>query len=107
MKNIIITVLIGCIAGITDILPMLKMKLDKHAIFSAFSFYFIMPFIIFNLKFLENIWWLKGGLITLVLSIPTIVIISKADKKSILPIVIMAIILGSLIGIAGHYCKIM
>ena len=107
MKNIIFTVLIGCIAGIIDILPMVKMKLDRYAIFSAFSFYFIIPFIIFNIKFLENIWWLKGGLITLVLSIPTIIIISKADKKSILPITIMAIILGSLIGIAGHYCKIM
>jgi hypothetical protein len=107
MKNIVFTLLIGCIAGIIDILPMLKMKLDKYAIFSAFSFYFIMPFIIFNIKLLENIWWLKGGLITLVLSIPTIIIISKADKKSILPIASMAIILGSLIGIAGHYLNIM
>jgi len=102
-----LTVLIGCIAGIIDILPMLKMKLDKYAILSAFSFYFIMPFIIFNIKFLENIWWLKGGFITFVLSIPTIIIISKMDKKSILPIASMAIILGSIIGIVGHYLNIM
>ena len=107
MKNIMLTVLIGCIAGIIDILPMLKMKLDKYAILSAFSFYFIMPFIIFNIKFLENIWWLKGGFITFVLSIPTIIIISKMDKKSILPIASMAIILGSIIGIVGHYLNIM
>jgi len=102
-----LTILIGCIVGIIDILPMLKMKLDKYAILSAFSFYFIMPFIIFNIKFLENIWWLKGGLITFVLSIPTIIIISKMDKKSILPIASMAIILGSIIGIVGHYLNIM
>ena len=107
MKNIMLTILIGCIVGIIDILPMLKMKLDKYAILSAFSFYFIMPFIIFNIKFLENIWWLKGGLITFVLSIPTIIIISKMDKKSILPIASMAIILGSIIGIVGHYLNIM
>jgi len=107
MKNIIYTIIIGCVAGLIDISPMLKMKLDKYAILSAFSFYFIMPFIIFNIKLLENIWWLKGGLITLVLSIPTIILISKEDKKSIVPVVSMTIILGSLIGIAGHYLNIM
>ena len=107
MRNILFTVLIGCVVGLIDILPMLKMKLDKYAISSAFMFYFIMPFIIFNIKILENLWWIKGGIITLVLSIPTIIIISKADKKSILPIASMAIILGSLIGIAGYYLNIM
>ena len=107
MRNILFTVLIGCVVGLIDILPMLKMKLDKYAISSAFMFYFIIPFIIFNIKILENLWWIKGGIITLVLSIPTIIIISKADKKSILPIASMAIILGSLIGIAGHYLNIM
>ena len=107
MRNILFTVLIGCVVGLIDILPMLKMKLDKYAISSAFMFYFIMPFIIFNIKILENLWWIKGGIITLVLSIPTIIIISKTDKKSILPIASMAIILGSLIGIAGHYLNIM
>ena len=107
MRNILFTVLIGCIVGLIDILPMLKMKLDKYAISSAFMFYFIMPFIIFNIKILENLWWIKGGIITLVLSIPTIIIISKADRKSIIPIASMAIILGTLIGIAGYYLNIM
>ena len=107
MRNILFTVLIGCVVGLIDILPMLKMKLDKYAISSAFMFYFIMPFIIFNIKILENLWWIKGGIITLVLSIPTIIIISKADRKSIIPIASMAIILGTLIGIAGYYLNIM
>ena len=107
MREIICTLIIGCIAGVIDILPMIKMKLDKYAILSAFVFYFIMPFIIYNAKLLENFWWLKSGLITFVLSIPVIIIISKEDKKSILPIASMAIVLGTLIGIAGHYLNIM
>jgi hypothetical protein len=107
MKNILLTVLIGSIVGIIDILPMIKMKLDKYAILSAFIFYFIMPFIIYNLEILENLWWLKGGLVTFVLSIPTVIIISKADKKSIIPISSMAIILGTCIGIAGHLLNVM
>ena len=107
MKEILLTLLIGSIAGVIDILPMIKMKLDKYAISSAFTFYFVMPFIIFNLGLLENLWWLKGGLITLVLSIPTTILASKADKKAIIPISIMAVVIGTGIGIAGHYLGIM
>ena len=107
MKNILFTLLIGSVAGIIDITPMIKMKLNKYAISSAFCFYFIMPFIIFNFNLFADLWWLKGGLITFLLSIPTTIIISKADKKSIIPITSMAIILGTCIGIAGHFLKIM
>ena len=103
MKEISLTILIGCIAGLIDILPMIKMKLDKYAVSSAFIFSFVMQFIVFNFKLLENQWWLKGGLITFILALPTMIIVTKADKKSTLPIAIMAIILGTCIGIAGHF----
>jgi hypothetical protein len=107
MKALLLTLLVGCIAGIIDILPMIKMKLDKYAISSAFIFYFVMPFIIFNLNLLNNLWWLKGGIVTLVLSLPTIIIISKEDKKSVLPISIMALVLGTGIGVAGYFLGVM
>lgn len=61
MKTILLTALIGIIAGIIDVLPMVKMNLDRYAIFSAFIFYFIMPFIIFNTELFGIVWWLKGG----------------------------------------------
>jgi hypothetical protein len=107
MKEILLTLVVGIIAGIIDIAPMIKMKLDRYAISSAFIFYFVMPFVIFNLQLLENVWWLKGGLITFVLAIPTIIIVSKADKKAAIPIGIMALVLGTGIGIAGHFLGIM
>jgi len=107
MRSFLFTVLIGSIAGIIDILPMIKMKLDKYALSSAFAFYFVMPFVIFNISFFENLWWLKGGLITLVLAIPTTILASKADKKAIIPISIMAVVLGTGIGVAGHFLGIM
>lgn len=107
MKEILLTLLVGIIAGIIDIAPMIKMKLDKYAILSAFTFYFVMPFIIYNLNFINNLWWLKGGLITLVLSIPTTILIAKADKKGCIPVIIMSILLGTIIGIIGYYLGIM
>ncbi len=102
MKTILLTALVGIIAGVFDILPMIKMKLDKYAIFSAFIFYFIMPFIIFNTELFGMVWWLKGGVITLALALPVIIIVSREDKKSIPPMVVMSIVLGTLLGIAGH-----
>lgn len=84
---------------------MVKMKLDKYAISSAFIFYFIMPFIIFNTDLFGMVWWLKGGVIALALAIPIIIIVSREDKKSIPPMVVMSIVLGTLIGIAGYFIK--
>ena len=102
MENILLTLLIGIIAGIVDIAPMIKMKIDKYATWSAFVFYFTMPFIIFNLDILNSIWWIKGGIICFVLELPILILVAKEDKKGIIPIAIMSIVLGSLIGIAGH-----
>jgi len=103
MKTILLTALIGIIAGVIDILPMVKMKLDKYAISSAFIFYFIMPFIILNIDLFKIAWWLKGCVIALALAIPVIIIVAKEDKKSIPPMVVMSVVLGTLIGVAGHF----
>lgn len=107
MVTFLLTLLIGIIAGTIDVLPLIKMKLDKHASLSAFTFYLIIPFIIFNLNLLENIWWIKGGIITLLLSLPIIILVAKEDKIGSIPITIMAIILGTFIGIAGHFLGLM
>lgn len=103
MKTILLTCLIGIIAGAVDILPMIKMKLDKYSIASAFVFYFILPFVILNIDLFGLVWWLKGGVTGLAMAAPTIIIVAKEDKKSAPPMLIMSAVLGTLIGIAGHF----
>lgn len=103
MKTILLTCLIGIIAGAVDILPMIKMKLDKYSIASAFVFYFILPFVILNIDLFGLAWWLKGGVIGLAMAAPTIIMVAKEDKKSAPPMLIMSAALGTLIGIAGHF----
>ena len=103
MREFLITLLIGVIAGGIDVLPMIKMKLDKYSISSAFVHYLIAPFIIFNIKLFSNAWWLKGGIITLALAAPIIILVAKDDKKSILPMSATSVILGTLMGIAGYF----
>lgn len=103
MKTILLTCLIGIIAGAVDILPMFKMKLDRYSIASAFVFYFILPFVILNIDLFGLVWWLKGGVTGLAMAAPTIIMVAKEDKKSVPPMLIMSAVLGTLIGIAGHF----
>lgn len=63
MKEFLLTLLIGIAVGVIDILPMLKMKLDKYSISSAFIHFLIAPFIIFNTDLFGMTWWSKGGVI--------------------------------------------
>ena len=62
MMEILLTCIIGIVVGAIDVLPMIKMRLDKYSIISAYVFYFILPFVIFNIDLYGITWWLKGSI---------------------------------------------
>lgn len=103
MQTLFPSILIGVVAGVIDIIPMLIQKLSKRAIVSAFLQYFFVAIVIVNLDLPGIAWWLQGSVIALALALPILVIVSESDKKSVPIIAGMAVILGALIGIAGHY----
>lgn len=103
MKELLLTLVTGIVFGVIDILPMVKMKLDKYAILSAFSFYLIIPFIVYSTNLFGMPWWLRGSTITFILAIPTLALIAKEGIKSIVPVVSMSLVLGALIGLVGHF----
>ena len=105
MKTLLISMLIGLAAGIVDILPMLIQKMDKRSIASAFFQYFFVSIVIININLPGIAWWLQGGLVSLALAVPVIIIVSEKDKKAVPAIVTMSIVLGTLISLAGHYLK--
>ena len=103
MKIFLLTLFTGVVAGVIDVLPMIKMKLDKSAILSAFIFYLIVPFIIYNTNLFGMSWWLKGSVITLLLALPVIILVAKEGLNAAIPIAAMSIVLGTLIGVAGRF----
>jgi len=103
MKEFFLTLLTGLVFGVIDILPMIRMKLDKSAILSAFVFYLFVPFIIYNTNLFGMAWWLKGGVITLLLALPVIILVAKEGFGGAIPIIAMSIILGTLIGVVGRF----
>jgi hypothetical protein len=100
MNNILIALLIGLIAGLIDVIPMIIQKLDKTSCISAFIHYFVLGFIIPFVNW-DLAPWIKGMSISLLMSIPVMVIVFSKDKKAIVPMIIFAVILGAGIGIAG------
>jgi len=102
MDTLLLSAIIGIVAGIIDVIPMIIQKLDKRATISAFLQYFFVSIIIVNIDFPHIAWWLQGGLISVALALPVVFIVSKQDKKVVPIILTMAAILGTLIGIAGH-----
>ena len=105
MNILILSILIGLVAGIIDIIPMIIKKLDKRASISAFLQYLFLGITIVNIDLPYVVRWLEGGLIALAFTLPIVFIVSKEDKKSVTIIIANSIILGTLIGIAGHFLK--
>lgn len=101
MNSILIALLIGIIAGILDVIPMIIQKLDKQANWSAFFHWIalglIIPFIDWNITP-----WLKGLIIGEISSIPIMILVFSDDKKAIIPIAISSAILGIGVAIAGN-----
>lgn len=105
MKTYLISIAIGLAAGLIDILPMILQKQNKASILSAFLQYFFVSIVIVNINLPGIPWWLQGGLISLALALPVMVIVSQSERQAVLIIAGMAVVLGSLIGVAGHLLK--
>lgn len=96
--------MIGIIAGIIDIIPMIIQKLDKFAIISAFVHWIVLGILIAYVDFPLPL-WLKGLVIAELSALPILVLVWKDNPKSVIPIVMMSAILGIIVGIAtAKFC---
>jgi len=97
MKKILIGILVGTIAGIIDVIPMMIQKLSWDANISAFSMWVVIGFFLStnNLK-MNSI--LKGLLISFLAVLPVAIIIGWKEPLTLFPVSIMTIILGGLSG---------
>ena len=105
IDTLLLSALIGVVAGTIDAIPMLIQKLERRAIVSAFLQYFFVSIVIVNIDLPHIAWWLQGGLLSVALALPVVVLFEAKDRKAIPIILSMAAVLGSLIGVAGHYLK--
>ncbi|MBU8891896.1 MAG: hypothetical protein KOO66_03905 [Bacteroidales bacterium] len=100
MNDIFIALIIGIIAGVIDVIPMLIQKLNRFANLAAFTHWVILgliiPFVSWNIDP-----WLKGLIIGELTAIPVILMVIQKDRKSVIPILLMSALLGIGVAIAG------
>lgn len=105
MKKLMISLGLGLIAGILDVLPMILQGLDWYSNSSAFMQWLVLGVFI-NYIQVDLKGWLKGIVISLASSLPIMVLVAKNDPFSIIPIIVMTTILGSMVGFLGEkYAK--
>lgn len=102
MDRFTLALLVGAIAGIIDVVPMLTRRLPLRFSLSAFCTYLFAGILVFysDLPYLP--WWADGIGITLMLAFPTLLALTGKDRK-IVPMLLNAVLLGFLIGVAKHY----
>lgn len=104
MKKLIIGLIIGIVAGILDVIPMILQKLTWDANISAFSMWVIIGVFIATTDY-KIISGFKGIIISFLVLFPSAILIGWKEPISLLPISIMTIILGTFSGIIIELIK--
>jgi hypothetical protein len=97
MKKIVIGLILGIVAGTIDVIPMIIQGLTWDANISAFSMWIIVGFLISTIDLKINS-IIKGILIAFLVLLPSAILIGWKEPLSLIPISIMTIFLGGLIG---------
>lgn len=104
-KKAQIGILLGIIAGIIDVVPMVLQKLTWDANLSAFSLWVVSGFLIATTDIkIKGV--AKGIIIPFIVLLPSSIIIGWKEPFSLIPIFIMTLILGSALGfLINKYSK--
>lgn len=96
-NNIVIGLLLGTVMGVLDVIPMVIQGLTWDANLSAFFLWVVSGFMLATSDLrLQPI--LKGVVIAFLCLLPSVFIIGWHDPISLVPISVMTLILGSLMG---------
>jgi len=97
INKIILGVLLGMIAGIFDMIPMILQDLTWDANFAAFTMWIVIGFFLGSTKLKLNP-ILKGLIVSYLVLLPSTFIIGWKEPVTLVPILIMTTILGGILG---------
>jgi hypothetical protein len=100
-KRILTGMVIGVVAGIIDVTPMIIMNLPWSANLSAFSMWVVVGFLL-GITELKIHGILKGIILSLLVLLPTLFIIMWEEPMEFIFIPFITIVLGGLAGMFYH-----
>lgn len=104
MNNKFKGILLGALAGVIDVIPMILQNITWDANLSAFTMWVIVGFFISSIDLKVNP-ILKGVLISFLTLSPVAILIAWKEPFTLIPIAIMTTILGSLLGFSINRLK--
>ncbi|MBN1594882.1 hypothetical protein JW933_03045 [candidate division FCPU426 bacterium] len=97
MTRVVKGILVGAVAGIIDVLPMLAQKLSWDANLSAFCFWVVTGLVVATADI--DLAPVRKGIVTaFLLLIPSAILIGAKSPVTLIPIVAMTFILGAGVG---------
>ena len=96
-KRIFTGLLIGVIAGVIDVTPMILMKLTWDANLSAFTMWLVIGFLL-AITHIRLKGFIKGLIIACTVLLPNLFIIGWKEPESLMPGILITAVLGSLSG---------
>jgi hypothetical protein len=100
MKNVFIGLIIGMLAGLFYIVPLLYHKLNKKDFLYAFLYWVVLGIVI-PLIDIGMDPWMKGFLIGEIATIPLMIIFHKIDKSSIVSTILFSGMIGVGVSLVG------
>jgi len=97
MKKMKIGIILGIVAGLIDIIPMLIQHLTWDANLSALTMWIVVGFLISTVDLKINA-IVNGILIAFLVLLPSAILIGWKEPVSLIPIAAMTVILGGLLG---------
>ena len=101
-RKIFVGLALGVVAGILDIIPMIAQDMTWDAVWGAFILWMVVGFMVATSS-LTIPPLLKGIVIALLCLLPNLFIIGWTNPLSILPILIITIVLGGILGSAHSF----
>lgn len=102
MDRFTLSLCVGAVAGALVAIPMIAQKASLRHAFASFCAYLFAGIIVFysDLPYLP--WWADGMGVALMIGIPAAIVGSGKESRP-LPMLLNALLVGFLIGIAKHY----
>jgi hypothetical protein len=99
MLRLVKSLLIGAVAGLMDVVPMIVLGTTSHAIASAFLHWVLLGFVIAYVS-LPVPHWVKGLILGLAAAVPVIALVLGDEPTAVIPIVVFSAFLGVGVGAA-------
>lgn len=96
---------VGAVAGLLDVIPMLAQRLSLRSCLSAFCTYLFAAVIIFHCDLPYLPWWADGMAVTLMMALPVVLSFTGKERKATPVVLLNALVFGLLIAVAEHFLK--